>query len=241
MMTSIQKYTGTRSCPTTETVKAAIAITSEAVSQLAAMDLSAHLPKDFATIFNRAILYLLWHQFYAVGTRAICSPYIPLRDVSPVSGIATLTDKDSGTGHKTRLVWLPGQVLEHMLRTEEQAKAVRATLGLECTENSPAVFFLDAELHEIEITPTAISEIVSAFFPFPVNTPRRWTRLSLCAAGFPNEMTDAFMGHWRERQEPWGKFSSFSYRTYLDRLKTVVPSQLETLGFAVPPKRRKRG
>jgi hypothetical protein len=84
-----------------------------------------------------------------------------------------------------------------------------------------AVFFLGDRMEEQAVTPTLIEEITAPFFPFPCNTPRRVMRSTLVRNSFPREMVVAFMGHWRERQEPWGKWSTFSYEN-LSRLEVTI-------------------
>lgn len=240
-MTPAPKFTGCRACPSMESVKAAIAITRESAFQFGQMDLQSPLPNDFVRTYNRAILYLLWHQFFAIATRGIRFSYIALGEVSSISGIATLTDKDTGTGHKTRLVWMSPALLEHIRRVELSVEEVRVKLAVERGMEEAAIFFLDTALQAVDVTPTSINSIASEFFPFPANTPRRIARLSLCEVSLPNEMVDTYMGHWRERQEPWGRWSSFDYAVYIERLRSVIPPLLHGLGFEVPPIRRTHG
>jgi hypothetical protein len=49
--------------------------------------------------------------------------------------------------------------------------------------------------------------------------------------GLSPEYVEVFMGHWNERREPWGKWSSFDYSDYLRLLQKLVPEILSDLGF----------
>jgi hypothetical protein len=232
-------YTGSRSCPDQKTARAAIRITKKSAMQFARMDLRADLPGDFVVIFNRAVLYLLWHQFYAIGTRGIRLPYIPLAEVCSSSGVATLADKDSGNGYKTRLVWMPPGLLEHMRQAEPLVDQVRGRLQLDWNRELSPLFFLDDDMRAIEIRPKSIEDLSREFFPFPSNTPRRVMRFLLRNAGLSSEMVEVFMGHWLERREPWAKWSSLDYSEYLENLRIHIPNVLDELGFKCPLNGRK--
>jgi hypothetical protein len=56
-------------------------------------------------------------------------------------------------------------------------------------------------------------------------------RYLLSERGLSPEYLDIFMGHWRERQEPWSRWSTLDYGHYLTAIKALVPSILNDLGF----------
>jgi hypothetical protein len=239
MRTDFVLYTGSRAFPDLNTVREAIRTIKESAMQLARVDLRADLPGGFVEMFNRSVLYLAWHQFYAIATRGIRLPYIPLSDVCEESGVATLTDKDTGTGYKTRLVWLSPALLDHMRQTEHLIEQVREQLQLDWDRELSPIFFLGDDKQAIEIRPKSIEDLSRDFFPFPSNTPRRVMRFLLRDAGLSSEMVEVYMGHWLERREPWGKWSSLDYGDYLDNLRVRIPKILAGLGFECPPKGRK--
>jgi hypothetical protein len=232
-------YTGSRACPSISAVKNAIRITRVAALELEELALDRELPQGFVATFNRAVLYLLWHQFYAVATRGIQLPYIALAEISKVSGLATLIDKDQGFGHKTRLVWMPPNLLNHMKCAEDLIVQVREQLRIRRSPKTAPTFFLSDDRMPLEITPKLIEDLTKDFFPFPVNTQRRIMCRMLQRKGLPSEMVEVYLGHWRERQEPWGQWSSFDHRFYLQNLKDTVPKVLDELGFASPPLKKK--
>lgn len=234
-------YTGSRSCPTIESVENAIGILRHSAIEVAHLKPQRVAEDGFINQFNQAMLYLVWHQMFAIATRAIRSPYIPLSHVSSRSSISVLKDKDSGTGHKYRLVYLPPELIRHMSHGEAIVARVGDALYPHEPRDSPAqLFFLCPKREKLEITPDSIEEKCDAFFPFPANTPRRVMRFLLRSAGISAEMIEVFMGHWEERREPWGRFSSFDYRHYLNRLKSTVPEVLARLGFESPDRARRK-
>jgi hypothetical protein len=236
-MSVADEFAGCRAHPTPHAVEGAITIVRNAADQLAMIDFTKPLPTNFITTFNRAVVYLLWHQAFAMAARAIRSPYIPSQRVSRYSGLAVIRDKDSGSGYKARLVWLPRIVRDHMAQTEALVQAFRDQRPAD-ERVEDAVFFLGDRMEEQVVTPTLIEEITAPFFPFPCNTPRRVMRSTLVRNSFSREMVDAFMGHWRERQEPWGKWSTFSYENYLSRLEVTITGILGELGFRLPERAR---
>ena len=223
------EFVGCRAFPTLECVREAIAITREAFSQfVSSVEWSLECR-------NKAILHVLWHQCYAVGTRGINLPYIPLSAVNRRSGLATLRDKDSGTGYKTRLVWIPPSVLRDMKALHKAARLFTGSScgrAIELPAEYPRFLFEDAGTDpENGITRTTIEKVSHDFFPFPTNSPRRVMRYLLKQRGLPPERVDVFMGHWQERREPWGKWSSFDYSEYFRQLRQLVPEILHDLGF----------
>jgi len=231
-------YTGSRACPTVDAAKNAIATLRHSADELAHLKLDQELSNHFVTVFNQGILYLVWHQMFAIATRGIRLPYIPLCHVAPNSGKAVLTDKDSGTGHKDRLVYLPAELIRHMEHGERiVVEVARRQFAVNGSATSAPLFFLNEEGHLSEITPQRIEDLCADFFPFPSNTPRRMMRFLLREGGLSAEMIEVFMGHWHERREPWGSFSSFNYAVYLSRLQGIVPEILKSLGFKCPRRR----
>jgi hypothetical protein len=73
------------------------------------------------------------------------------------------------------------------------------------------------------------------FLPFPVNIHRRFVSSELLDAGCPPEIVSAWMGHWHRGEEPWGKFSSFSFHDYVSVLESFLDPLIEYLGFRALP------
>jgi hypothetical protein len=195
-----------------------------------AFDLTAALVPEF----NYAVLYLLWHQFFSIATRAICLPYIPVSDVSPVSGLSNMDDKDSGNGYKIRLVWMRPQLISHMRSMESQIAGLATANNILPPPTPSRLFFLDGPRLAVDITPSRIETLSAEFFPYPANTPRHIMRYLLRESRASHEVIEMYMGHWHVGREPWGRFSSFDLSTYLQDIRIRVNQILDALGFIVP-------
>jgi hypothetical protein len=232
-----EAFVGSSAFPTLCCVKDAVAKTREAFTKFTTCNTSEKL-----LYWNLATLHVLWHQQFAVGMRCSRRLYIQLSEVSE-SGLATLSDKDYKTGYKTRLVWLPPTLQLQMMEMEKHAYCTvrdRSLIGRPRHHPFSELAFLgdpaEKTNNPIErVSQTTIRRISNNFLPFPVNTPRRVMRYMLRNEGLSPEYVDAFMGHWRERREPWGKWSSFDYRDFLGRTQALVPPILRELGFEGGP------
>jgi hypothetical protein len=111
-----EPFTGSRICPSLDSVKDAVSFAREKAFQLASMRLPQQLSPEVIELYNFGTLYVLWHQFFSIATRAIRQPYVACELVSEISGISTIADKDSGDGYKTRLIWMRQELLKHMQR-----------------------------------------------------------------------------------------------------------------------------
>ena len=81
----------------------------------------------------------------------------------------------------------------------------------------------------------AAGGLMQDFLPFPVNIHRRFVSSELLDAGCPPEIVSAWMGHWHRGEEPWGKFSSFSFHDYVSVLESFLDPLIEYLGFRALP------
>ena len=86
-------------------------------------------------------------------------------------------------------------------------------------------------LDAVEVRPSTLAPIMREFLPFPVNIHRRFVSSELLDAGCPPEIVSAWMGHWHRGEEPWGKFSSFSFHDFTNGLKLFLDPLLDELGF----------
>ncbi len=55
--------------------------------------------------------------------------------------------------------------------------------------------------------------------------------MNLIERGCPPEAVDCWMGHWRQGQEPWDKFSSYSLGQYITELRAFLLPLLAELGW----------
>jgi hypothetical protein len=167
--------------------------------------------------------------FYTTGVRGVRTPYVDLSEIDPAFGLGILTDKDSGVGYKTRLVRFTPMLIEQMRLYKNVIS--RSPLSYRLPD-SPC-FLLQSNLNPVEVRPRTLAPLLKEFLPFPVNIHRRFVSSELLDAGCPPEMVSAWMGHWHRGEEPWGKFSSFSYGDYCHALEQFLDPLLTGLGFRV--------
>jgi hypothetical protein len=182
---------------------------------------------------NRAVLYLVWHQFFAFGTRAICDAYQEKDGFTEGSGVGILSDKDFADGYKTRIILADQTLREHMSAVEGRLRSIARKLRITRSLPRSSVWFLGSnnKPKAIEITPTNISRVLGEEFPFPVNSPRKVMRNLLRERKVSHEQAEAYMGHWSHGREPWSPYSSFDFDHFLSTLENTIPSCLKELGF----------
>jgi hypothetical protein len=227
----LQRFVGCRAFPRLNVVQETVQWLREGSRQFFSLRIpSFDLDRD-SEVLNRAVLYLVWHQFFSFGTRAICDAYLPGDLFSAHTGIGILSDKDFADGYKTRLIWASPQLRQHMRAVEERLSLLM--LRLFAPEDQPAlpIWLLSSEKKAIQVTPTSIAAILGDRFPFPVNTPRKIMRYLLRRAGISHEHAEAYMGHWSHGREPWSPFSSFDFARLVEDLDSVIPKCLRELGF----------
>jgi hypothetical protein len=213
-------YIGSRLCPTRDAVRQAIRrLQCELQRSPAILGLQRY--------HNLFTLYTLWMFFYTTGVRGVRAPYVDLSEIDPVFGLGILTDKDSGVGYKTRLARFTPMLIEQMRFYKNFIS--RSPLSYRLPD-SPC-FLLQSNLNPVEVRPRTLAPLLKEFLPFPVNIHRRFVSSELLDAGCPPEMVSAWMGHWYRGEEPWGKFSSFSYGDYCRALEDFLDPLLDDLGF----------
>lgn len=226
-----QRFVGCRAFPRLNVVQETVQWLREGSRQFFSLRIpSFDLDRD-SDVLNRAVLYLVWHQFFSFCTRAICDAYLPEDLFSAHTGIGILSDKDFADGYKTRLIWASPQVRQHMRAVEKRLSLLM--LRLFAPEDQPAfpIWLSSSEKKAVPVTPTSIAAILGDRFPFPANTPRKVMRYLLRRAGISHEHAEAYMGHWSHGREPWSPFSSFDFARLAEDLGSVIPRCLMELGF----------
>jgi len=109
--------------------------------------------------------------------------------------------------------------------------AIVATYNLIC-EDFSYLFLLNENFSLEKLRPKSVTKQLDPYFPLPPNVNRRYLRTKLYERGCSNETINCFMGHWSSGEEPWGRFSSFSYLEYAKEIKKHIPDILNELGFS---------
>jgi len=96
---------GCRAFPNLERVREIVGWLRTGSMSFFAINASEFNPEGHRDLLNRAVLYLIWHQFFSFGTRAIRDAYQDLSNFAPSTGIGVMSDKDFADGYKTRVIW----------------------------------------------------------------------------------------------------------------------------------------
>ncbi|WP_297477486.1 hypothetical protein [Ferrovum sp.] len=218
---------GSRFCPTYDAVK-------NSVSQLR-RSLTENRNRQIENGFhNQYVLWVLWHFNFSTACRAIVDPYIPVGELDPVTGVGLLADKDDGTGYKARLICIPPFVRTLMASFESYLELViNEYHSVRYSSHLP--FFLRlgfrGKISAEPVQPRTVGPVMEPFLPYPTNFHRRFMRTTLLDRGCPGEVVDAWMGHWHAGEEPWGPYSTFSFREYRNQLETFLVPIMQDLGL----------
>lgn len=222
------RHVGSRLCPTLDTVKRAIAKLKRAIQISAKSD-------DIIDHHNLYTLFTVWHFAFSTACRAIETPYLPLSAIDKEAGVGLLSDKDDGSGYKSRLIWLPPTIIAQMQLYEMYQCELLSQFPDLMTKDNPPVFFLEHgrgdRLQPAMVRPKSIQHVMEKILPYPANFHRRFMRTELLARGCPSEIVDAWMGHWHMGEEPWALHSSFSFQAYRDELEKHLVPLLDAIGL----------
>jgi len=220
---------GARACPTADAVKN---LFTQLVADIRLAQKYADLA-GYIRFHNLFTLYVLQYFAYSTTCRAIKTPYLDLEQIDVGRGLAALTDKDDGTHHKSRLVWLPEKLIlqmqsyaTHLQRVRERWTKHRRKRILQ----SPC-FFLDDEGDPVEARPKEIEKLLKSYLNVKANTHRRFLRTELIERGCLPEVVDACMGHWIIGEAPHGQFSSFDFGRYIEILKVALQKLHADIGL----------
>ena len=218
-------YIGNRRCPTLESLRNAI---DHLISEIRACE-ERNRKNDVVDHHNWFTLYTIWFFSYTTGIRGIKTPYLPISKVDRESGIATITDKDSGFGYRTKLAWLSPDLIEQMDFYRDFVSR-----SLRIPQQDWPCFLIDQKMRPIQVQPATLAPEMHKFLSFPVNIHRRVVSSELLDRGCPSEVVSAWMGHWHRGEEPWAGCSSFSFAEYRRCLeKYLVPLLSDDIGFRV--------
>lgn len=217
-------------CPTMSTVREAV---TRMRGELESFATHLLMPADmtFVRLHNFYTLYCVLGCGFAMGVRGVNNPYLHSSQINCAHGLAVITDKDSESGYKSRLVWLPAIILEMMRQYEDYLAAISQLFGLRAATRELPCYFLDADLKQKNVRPRTMAPLLQEYFPFPANAGRHFFYNTLRERGVSAEIVDSLMGHWWRGEEPWGPFSTLSLADLRKELEIVLPSLLDELGF----------
>lgn len=189
--------------------------------------------KRFQLRHNYYTFYTVLSFSVAAAMRGVSTPYLHTSAVDDRTGFAVITDKDSGSGYKSRLVWLPDAVRRQMRYYEDYLALISERLRLKASTKEMPCYFLDELGQPEEVRPKSLEFYLKQYLDLPANASRHWTctRLRENEGALSRESIDCLMGHWWRGEEPWGTFSSFSFAEYRKEIEKPVSAIFEYLGF----------
>jgi hypothetical protein len=236
-------YIGCRYTPPQATVREAIEAVKQkarAILPLRNRTIRAPFSPAFIQAHNFYTLYVVLWLGYACGIRAITTPLVRSRDVDFETGLCNYADKDNKQGYKSRLLWVPPELLEEIVRYERHLARFSPSWRRNAGVSRVAGFFLEesseAVLKEgnqaVLIRPTSIRDRDWQLKDLPANTHRRVMKQELRRANCPPEFIRAWMGHWTIEQEPWSDLSGLSMQRARNCFQEFIPPLLDSLGFS---------
>lgn len=181
--TAVTVAAGARLCPTVASVRNMFARLREDIE-----DSRCYVERGgFARHHNLLTLYTVLFFGYGTSCRAIVTPYLSLDEIDAQRGIASLSDKDDESRHKTRLVWLPPVLIRQIRRYESHLAALKWQLpDLPTTLRQEPCFFLDADgVTPQLVRPKTLEPLLRRYLDVRANTHRRFLRTELIERGCP--------------------------------------------------------
>lgn len=217
-------FIGSRLCPRPEVVQGAISHLKEDIGT----DKQATGSLSEPPFHNRFTLYAVWTFAFATGVRAIITPYIDPFEVSGLNNTGLLRDKDSDSGAKAKLVWIPKTVKSQM---DHYSRYIGDSPKSPCSRGEPCYFLNNVGKHLL-VRPASLGPEMAKYLPgFPVGIHRRFMFNALLDSGCPPETVRVWMGHALTGDEPWSRHASFSYAKHRTELSRYLLPILEYLGF----------
>ncbi len=228
METAQASSVGARQCPTLRAVRSMFTQLKTDIARA-----EDHLDlAGFIEYHNLLTLYSIQFFAYSTTCRAIVTPYLPLDSIDASTGLASLSDKDDESCHKTRLVWVPEPLRRQMASYEAHLNQQKVShFHLPSALLPEPCLFLDADNQLSLVRPKLIEPLLKRYLDVKVNTHRRFLRTELIERDCPPEIVDAFMGHWYAGEEPFGVFSSFNFDQYARVLCHYLIPLLEEIGL----------
>lgn len=195
--------------------------------------------ENFIQYHNVYVLYTWLVQSLSTSLRAVRSPnqlYVGWQAglISGEKPVAAASDKDSIYCDRARLASLSGVVDAQFGLYRTHTDHIIRLLGLRLPwrntspEDLPLMILSQKRIEPL--TPAWVEQQLAARgFPLPANFHRAFLRTELLARGCAAEVVDAFLGHARAGEKPYGRYASFDFSQHL----SVIDSALGELHKAL--------
>ncbi len=192
--------------------------------------------KEFIKYHNIFTVYVILMFNFSTAARSIKSPLIPFKDIDPIMGISTISDKDTIPPYHARLIWIPQMVRKQLEIYDNHISSVRAfintkQLGSNNDYAGNYCFFISESGRAQEVKPSNFEKYIKDYLDAPANAHRRFLRTKLLERNQPVESVDAFLGHWSLGEEPWAIYSSLNVAEYIKILEKYLVPLMNEMGF----------
>lgn len=223
---------GSTICPTVDGVKDALTPIQELFMGNVEGEQCEQRNKFWSAQHNFYSLYSALVIGWSVGFRAIEDPFIHPENIDFFSGMTAFQDKGPEDKSKSRLMRLPGLALSQMRAFFGYLMDPSFSRPLYEFVQSP--YFIEdiARGFEIRVIRPALMEAFLAdYLPLPVNASRHFGRTEWIENGVAPEHIAAWLGHFFQGEEPWGKYSTYRYTGFCRFMETELAQTLRELGF----------
>ncbi len=221
---------GSMLCPTIQAVQDAVTRIRRGLEGFAP-HIYSNADSEFCERHNLYTFYCVLAFGFATGVRGVSNPYPHSSQIDWKHGFCVITDKDSGSGYKSRVVWLPVTIRELMLQYRDYLESISDRCELPSATRELPCYFLDPDLRQRKVQPKTMAPFLHEYLPFPANAGRHFLYNQLRERGVSSEIVDSLMGHWWRGEEPWGPFSTLRLQTMCKELEVVLSPLLDELGF----------
>jgi hypothetical protein len=220
---------GSTLCPTSERLKFALSDIQKEIAKEPSGDEWHERLSGWVKRHNLYTLYSLLIVGWVVGFRAIKDPFIYPDEVDLVSGLTAFQDKGPADRCKSRLVRVPGLALAQI---DAYYNYLLSSSFCFLSNMPKCPFFIDHDLQVLTVSRSSIELFLHEYLPLPANASRHFARTVWVEERlFSPEYVSGWLAHFYRGEEPWGKFSSFSFVEYCQFMEKKLPEILGDLGF----------
>jgi hypothetical protein len=215
---------------------------------------------DLIAKHNAYTAYTWLYLALATASRGVHHPFEHL-DVAVEVGSINLHDKDYEGGGQARVAFLPQPLIRHLegylcwcrrllqvmarvtpasknwrsgfnrMEVESGRRTLQPAAGEDDYPVYGSLFFLTSEWYPEPATPKKVRERLGTRHPLPANAQRHMLRTYLIEEKCPEDIIDAFLGHWDRGREPWASYGVVDPWGYRQKLLQYLEPLLELLGF----------
>jgi integrase len=242
---------GSQICPLNETMKCLVDDLKAKVNFCRKDHKNTSYIIDFHNAFTSYCVMLF---SFSTGYRSVRDPFYSENEIDWDSEFVVISDKDSDDYYNSRIVWIPDLCQQQLHKYIAHRKAMSERLiflnpqlaerlkgdkispwsrDKKIEYQIPFFFFLNEKAKDVKVSSTSLSEHLKWSYELPLNANRHYLRTHLRQLKVPAEIVDAYMGHWEEGQEPFGKYSTLSPLEFKKELKGKLEKLTTNAGWSL--------